>query len=626
MSHPAPGWTGPKYTPAANVASPDGGPQGMSDLANNWDKSTFEAWLAEQWQETFGKTGIAVGGLRELVHAIISVFQGDPEPLEELIEESIRSIPLIGDIIADLWDAIRGEYEGDDSILLAIQGLFAPIRRVVQIFTGRPGGIGATTSEVDNFWGDMHATLKGEETTGDWFSDVSIAVASGVNDLADNIRNAVQGGVAAGTGAVAEAFEAVSNLFGIADNAEKIAMAAQQQLQEITNETNTPGWSGYAWSTIFSGADGTPLPSTDWATTRIAIAGDDGHAGLLHNSADGEHFSAVRDIHKFQTDSQSASIVVGNKLSFSEDRWTSIRLRCDDDENPTQGAVCWIRPGNVRIGRFNGGTTTVWFTVSRTINSGDIIRFRCHGDNYYVLVNGVTIVSWTDTTAAVSKGAGFRHAAFTQEYLNGLLYDQASFRIASWAMADWLPAGGTVTTPAWRLRRGAGSPVALTVGHGAQAQMPSGFYTVNDLASAVTVTDLGSGQITIAESGWYEIKATSISQDSSNDNSSSSASSSARTLAHVANAFRASMWVLFVDGIAVEGPLGPGVATTLYLAAGQVVRPGVSASVPITPAAATHEAVTVSGAMSEIVAIQGRSNITHVTGAPSAAFTGRRVA
>lgn len=491
------------------------------------------------------------------------------------------------------WDTL--EEIREDFLPALVKRVLGPLGRFIDL---------GHDDEIDSALGDKLTPIR--------------TAATGVNDLADNIRNAVSGGVAAGTGAIADAFDAVADLFGIADNAEKIAMAAQQQLQDITNETNAPGWSGYSWSTIFSGADGAPLPSTDWATTNIIIAGDDGHAGLLHNSPDGSHLAVTQPIHQFASDSQSASIVLGNKISFSEDRWTSIRLRCN--ASGTEGAVCWIRPGSIRIGRVSGGTSTVWTTISPSTKSGDIVRFRCHGDNYYVLVNGVTVLSWTDSGASVSKGAGFRHAAFSQEYLNGAFVDQASFRVASWAMADWVPVGATVTTPAWRLRRGAGSPVALTVGHGAQAQMPAGFYTVNDLASAVTVTDLGSGQITISESGWYEIKATSVSRDSAADDPSSSAASTAATFAHVANAFRASMWVLYVDGIAVEGPLGPGVATTLYLAAGQVVRPGVSASVPITPA------VAVAGSSSNTVPIQGRSNITHVTGAPSAAFTGRKVA
>ncbi|MEY1677230.1 hypothetical protein AB4Z55_23950 [Gordonia sp. ABKF26] len=420
-------------------------------------------------------------------------------------------------------------------------------------------------------------------------------VASGVDNVATNIRNAVAGGVAAGVGVVREVFDSVAGLFGIADNAEKIAMAAQQQLQDITNETNVPGWSGYSWSTIFSGADGTPLPSTDWATTRIAIVGDDGHAGIINNSADGDHFCTVRDIHKFATDSQSASIVVGKKWSFSEDRWTSIRLRCDS-ENPTQGAVCWVRPGNIRIGRFSGGTNTIWYTVGQPIKPGDIVRFRCHGDNYYVLVNGKVVVSWTDTGASVSKGSGFRHAAFTQEYLNGAFFDQASFQVASWAMADWLPAGGAVTTPAWRLRRGSGTSVALSVSGGGSAVLPSGFYTVADLAAAVTVTNLGTGQVTITESGWYAISTSMIQL---------------RNVASANTGWAASPWVLYIDGVAAAGPIMAGVAAEVYLAAGQVVRPGISASWPFSSGS---ETVTASSAVDFIGA------------APAASFTGRKIA
>ncbi|AVP42253.1 minor tail protein [Gordonia phage Fenry] len=436
-------------------------------------------------------------------------------------------------------------------------------------------------------------------------------VASGVDNVATNIRNAVAGGVAVGVGVVREVFDNVAGLFGIADNAEKIAMAAQQQLQDITNETNTPGWSGYSWSTIFSGADGTPLPSTDWATTRIAIVGDDGHAGIINNSTDGDHFCTVRNIHKFATDSQSASIVVGKKWSFSEDRWTSIRLRCDS-ENPTQGAVCWVRPGNIRIGRFSGGTNTVWYTVSQTVKPGDIVRFRCHGDNYYVLVNGKVVVSWTDTGASVSKGAGFRHAAFTQEYLNGLLADQASFQVASWAMADWLPPGGAVTTPAWRLRRGVNTEVALTVAHGAEALMPNSFYTIADLANQVSV-DMTLGEVTIVESGWYSIKAASKNRDNSSDGAGDDAYD-------VRNAYRGTPWVLYVDGAPLEGPFGTGQTTEVYLAAGQKVRVGASATVPVFGVNAFGGTSTTTN-----YAIPARSQITHVGGA-APVFTGRKIA
>ncbi|QDP44145.1 minor tail protein [Gordonia phage JuJu] len=431
-----------------------------------------------------------------------------------------------------------------------------------------------------------------------------------VAEVVDNIKTAATGGsTKIGGGLGASLFDDVANLFGLADNAEKIAMAAQQQLQDITNETNTPGWSGYAWSSIFSGADGTPLPSTDWSTTNIIIAGDDGHAGLLHNSPDGSHLAVTQPIHQFTTDSQSASVVLGNKIFGSEDRWTTIRLRCN--AAGTESAVCWVRPGSIRIGRISGGTTTVWTTISPNTKSGDIVRFRCHGDNYYVLLNGIVILSWTDVSASVSKGAAFRHAAFSQEYLNGLLYDQASFRVASWAMADWLPPGGAVTTPAWRLRRGSGTGVALSVSHGDVALMPSGFYTVADLANQVTV-DVANGEVTIVESGWYRIKATSKNWDNSQDSAGDDAFD-------VRNAHRNSPWQLFVDGGPLEGPFPSGVPTEVYLAAGQKVRVGVVATEPVFGVNAFGGTSTTTN-----YAIPARSQITHVGGA-SPVFTGRKV-
>ncbi|QOC55891.1 minor tail protein [Gordonia phage DirtyBoi] len=608
MSHPAPGWTGPKYTPAANVASPDGGPQGMSDLANNWDKATFEAWLAEQWQETFGKTGIAMGGLRELVHAIISVFQGDVEPLEELIEEAVRGIPLVGDLFADFWDAIRGDYEGDVGPLLAIQALFAPIRRVVQIFTGRPGGLGANATEVDDFWGDMQATLKGEPTSGSWFEDVSIAAASGVEQLAENIAD----GVAAGAGAIANAGQKIADLLGLADSAQKIAMAAQQQIQDLQNETNQPGFEGFSWSTIFSGADGAALPSGDFVGSGLSIRGEDGHVGITDGSPDGHHYKITT--HEFLSDTQSASIVLGNRFSSGDNLWTSALVRCN--AAGTEGVFARANRSTVQVGRFTRSGSTFafssWVSASRTQNQGDILRIRTSGDNYYAQINGSTVIPWTDTSGTVSKGAAFRHAGFTEQKDSLFGVGLVSFRIASFAMADWLPPGGAVTVPAWRLRRGLNTEVALSVAHGAEALMPNSFYTIADLANQVTV-DLTLGEVTIVESGWYAIKATSKNRDNSSDGAGDDAYD-------VRNAYRASPWQLYVDGGPLEGPFPSGVPTEVYLAAGQKVRVGVSATVPVFGVNAFGGTSTTTN-----YAIPARSQITHVGGS-SPVFTGRKFA
>ncbi|AFR48014.1 hypothetical protein KTR9_1374 [Gordonia sp. KTR9] len=481
------------------------------------------------------------------------------------------------------------------------------MRRVLQVFTGRPGGLDAAPAEVDSFWDDMQKTLKGESTAGSWFEDVSIAAASGVEQLAENIA----GGVAAGAGAIANAGQKIADLLGLADSAQKIAMAAQQQIQDLQNETSNPDFNGFAWSTIFSGADGDPLSSSDWAgSPEIVIRGDSGFAGVAEGSADGYYHKVSQ--YEYETDTQSASIVLGTRTS--DDQWTSVEVRCDPGK--TQGVFARANRSTIQIGRFTRSGTawtwTPWYSRSRTNNQGDILRLRTSGDNYYVLVNGTAVIDWTDSPASASKGAGFRRAGFTQRKdTNFLGLPIASWRIASFAMADWLPPGGAVTTPAWRLRRGSATEVALSVAHGATALMPTGFYTIADLASAVTV-DVSAGEVTIIESGWYSIKATSSNRDNSQDVAGDDAYD-------VRNAYRLTPWQLYVDGSPLEGPFPSGVPTEIYLAAGQKVRVGASATVPVFPS----NSYGATG--SSNFAMPARSQITHVGGA-SPVFTGRKVA
>lgn len=146
------------------------------------------------------------------------------------------------------------------------------------------------------------------------------------------------------------------------------------------------------------------------------------------------------------------------------------------------------------------------------------------------------------------------------------------------------------------------------------------------VAGSASVTDLGTGQVTVPEDGWYEIAASSTSRDSDANttdynmagNDTPTANS---TKAHVANAWHASHWVLFVDGVAVAGPVPSGTVATTYLSSGQIVRPGVVATNAIMPATTGFQA------SNSIVGRdkQGRSRITHVSGSPSASFTGRKV-
>jgi len=83
--------------------------------------------------------------------------------------------------------------------------------------------------------------------------------------------------------------------------------------------------------------------------------------------------------------------------------------------------------------------------------------------------------------------------------------------------------------------------------------------------------------------------------------------------------------VLLVDGVAIAGPIPSGTSVTTYLAAGQVVRPGVSATVPVTMTTLSKQG----GGSTDGWGMSGGtsfSKISHVSGAPSASFTGRKVA
>jgi hypothetical protein len=58
-----------------------------------------------------------------------------PEDLPPLVLEFIEGLPVVGQFI-DLLQAILGRYDGDDDTLKAIQLIFAPIRKLVQLLSG----------------------------------------------------------------------------------------------------------------------------------------------------------------------------------------------------------------------------------------------------------------------------------------------------------------------------------------------------------------------------------------------------------------------------------------------------------------------------------------------------------
>jgi hypothetical protein len=62
-----------------------------------------------------------------------------PEDLPGLLIDFIESLPFVGQFVG-LLEAILGTYDGEDTTLLTVQSIFAPIRAVVDVITGLAGG------------------------------------------------------------------------------------------------------------------------------------------------------------------------------------------------------------------------------------------------------------------------------------------------------------------------------------------------------------------------------------------------------------------------------------------------------------------------------------------------------
>ena len=119
-----------------------------------------------------GTAGGFAGGPIDFLVGLVGAFLGDladdasttdisgPEDLPDLIESFFEGLPLVG-LILDIKDAMTGEYTGDDPVLLAIQALFAPLRKLVEIVTGAVSGIGAAVGDVVGFFDNLRDYLQG---------------------------------------------------------------------------------------------------------------------------------------------------------------------------------------------------------------------------------------------------------------------------------------------------------------------------------------------------------------------------------------------------------------------------------------------------------------------------------
>lgn len=100
-----------------------------------------------------------------------------PEDLPGLLTDFIESLPVIGELV-ELLEAILGTYTGTDPVLLAVQEIFAPIRKLLQLVSGQDVGF-PTVEEVAAGWVDLGAAIT--VTSENW---ANFLAATGQADIA----------------------------------------------------------------------------------------------------------------------------------------------------------------------------------------------------------------------------------------------------------------------------------------------------------------------------------------------------------------------------------------------------------------------------------------------------------
>lgn len=188
----------------------DGSLDDFADAANAIGLAAMQAMQAEDHiQAQIAAVAGPLGGIVEFITdglgSIIADIQayvttGDTANLTaaaEFVQSKIAG--LLGDVVRLLdavWEAMSGEYEGDDEILQGIQALFAPLRKLIELITGVIGGLTAAPAAVVSWLSNLQEYLQGNEIGSD-----PAGFFTGLGNVAQTLADALFGGLT-GAGAV----------------------------------------------------------------------------------------------------------------------------------------------------------------------------------------------------------------------------------------------------------------------------------------------------------------------------------------------------------------------------------------------------------------------------------------
>ena len=185
------GWTPPTgdfIIPAGVGGSGLAGHAAMSET--DW-RASIEADHRPHWEGVGGP----IQDLQEWVQAIISVFQGDPGPLGDLVGEALDALPGVGPIIS----AIRGTYTGDDPHLIDLANWAAGIRQtfddLIAALHGNYTGSDPVLAAASSF---IRGIQNAVDTVADFLLGLANAIISGIRrvpvvggSIADRLQDVI---------------------------------------------------------------------------------------------------------------------------------------------------------------------------------------------------------------------------------------------------------------------------------------------------------------------------------------------------------------------------------------------------------------------------------------------------
>jgi hypothetical protein len=205
-----------------NIASrlQDMTPPAIRNLANQGLPAIFDGSNGGNVLSDFTPFGVITRLFAEFAAAVAKADPNDiqgPEDLPGLMLDFIEGLPIIGELVG-LLEAIGGTYDGDDAVLLAVQEIFYPIRKLLQLVSGQPVGF-PTVEEVTVGWTDLGDALieRAEEfqallvATGQATAAQLGAFINQIQQIIDAVYQALNGGVSIGNtvAAVKAALQAI---------------------------------------------------------------------------------------------------------------------------------------------------------------------------------------------------------------------------------------------------------------------------------------------------------------------------------------------------------------------------------------------------------------------------------